>query len=92
MGAYTWLVPKGDEILKEPEVGELPEDAPVLEGEDPEADQEEVELEAGEDEVGRHEGRERPGEGEPEQINDEDFFFDTCALVGISCRRPRSLR
>lgn len=34
VGAYTWLVPKGDERLKEPEEGEVPGDAPILEGDE----------------------------------------------------------
>ena len=40
IGAYTWLVPKGDELLREPDVGEVPDDAPVLEGGDLEEEHE----------------------------------------------------
>ena len=40
IGAYTWLVPKGDTLQKEPDVGEAAEGAPVLEGEGPEEEPE----------------------------------------------------
>ena len=43
VGAYTWLVPKGDALQREPDPGDVPEDAPVLEDEEREDEVEDIE-------------------------------------------------